>query len=833
MGTEYLQDAWQRSALYAEVMRQRGNQYQAHLKEEVPHVLNFPYEPIMSGRDLPRPVNYWLVRILPPDGTTIDHSRRPFVVVDPRAGHGPGIGGFKSESEVGAALRAGHPCYFIGFLPDPVPGQTVEDVMLAEAAFLERVIELHPSTSCKPVVVANCQAGWQILMTAAIRPELFGPILVAGAPVSYWAGDNPMRYTGGLLGGSWLTALTSDLGAGRFDGAWLVQNFERLNPGNTYWGKQYHLYANVDTEAERYLDFEKYWGGYVFLNDVEIQYIVDNLFIGNRLSTAQLITSDGKRVDLRNIRSPIIVFCSKGDNITPPGQALGWITDLYREQKEVLAHNQTIVYAVHESIGHLGIFVSGSVGSKEHREFTENIDFVEILPPGIYEAILDDIPETLPNSELAGRTNYLMTFKERHISDVRELVKPDIESERRFAAAARVSDINLGLYRTFLQPWVRAAVTPMSAACFAQMHPLRIAYEMQSDRNPWSVAASELAEQARADRKPVSEDNYFLLWQEAVAEAIQNQLDLFRDLRDESYATLFNLIYGSPWIQSLTGLNASEDRAPRRHPGALAESRALVEKEEAQLREQMTEGTLAEAALRALFYVSRTARRFDERGFHLVRQLRERDNKGDCDCLADFKDRVRLQIELMLLDEDTALNSIPAMIKSADPLAIRNVQKFLRSALEAEAEASGERAKRLERVLGIFESVAHAHEQAVQERRQAHEAEKAKLKADASAQAMATAGQVEAGVDAEPQFETGVRVTSSYETLAMESIEAEANAEVNPEAESGTEAEAVAAQIQTAAANRVRSKAATAHRTSSSTSAKPSTRRGGRKNTAR
>ena len=124
--------------------------------------------------------------------------------------------------------------------------------MRAEAAFLERVIALHPESEGKPVVIGNCQAGWQILMTAAVRPELFGPIIVAGSPVSYWAGwpgQNPMRYSGGLLGGSWLTALTGDLGAGRFDGAWLVQNFENLNPTNTLWTKQYNLFSKVDTRA--------------------------------------------------------------------------------------------------------------------------------------------------------------------------------------------------------------------------------------------------------------------------------------------------------------------------------------------------------------------------------------------------------------------------------------------------------------------------------------------------------------------------------------------------------------------------------------------------------
>ena len=44
-----------------------------------------------------------------------------------------------------------------------------------------------------------------------------------------------MRYSGGMLAGSWLTALTSDMGNGKFDGAWLVQNFENLNPANTLW----------------------------------------------------------------------------------------------------------------------------------------------------------------------------------------------------------------------------------------------------------------------------------------------------------------------------------------------------------------------------------------------------------------------------------------------------------------------------------------------------------------------------------------------------------------------------------------------------------------------
>src|SRR5581483_12135484 len=170
------------------------------------------------GRELKRPVNYGLVRVKPPQGVEIDQTRRPFVVIDPRAGHGPGIGGFKADSEIGVAFKAGHPCYFVGFLPEPVPGQTIDDISHAEAIFLEKVIALHPDAEGRPCVIGNCQAGWAIMMLAAIRPELFGPIIVAGSPLQYWAGvhgKNPMRYTGGLLGGSWLTALAGDLGAGK------------------------------------------------------------------------------------------------------------------------------------------------------------------------------------------------------------------------------------------------------------------------------------------------------------------------------------------------------------------------------------------------------------------------------------------------------------------------------------------------------------------------------------------------------------------------------------------------------------------------------------------
>ena len=530
-----------------------------------------------DGRSLARPVNYGLVRIVPPAGVVVDPQKRPFVVVDPRAGHGPGIGGFKADSEIGVAMKAGHACYFIGFLPEPVPGQTIEDIVHAEAAFLETVIELHPEADGKPCVIGNCQAGWAVMMLASLRPELFGPIIIAGTPLSYWAGvegQYPMRYSGGLLGGSWLTALTGDLGAGKFDGAWLVQNFENQNPANTLWSKQYNLYTKIDTEAERYLGFERWWGGHVTLNAEEMQFIVDELFVGNKLAAGEIRTSDGTAIDLRNIRSPIVVFCSKGDNITPPQQALDWILDLYDSVDEIRSLGQTIVYTVHEKIGHLGIFVSAGVARKEYDEFASNIDLIDVLPPGLYEAVLEPSGEAVEHPELV-TGQWIMRCEARTLDDIRALGGNDIEDEHRFAAAARLSEINLANYRVLAQPAVRAAVTPQVAEAMRHLHPLRLSYELFGPHNPWLAWVESEAEFVRANRRPVEADNPFLALQEQLSEQIVDGLEGWRIMSERLAEETFRAVYGAAPLQAALGIDPDSSRPPRKAPKSLL-SGALI-----------------------------------------------------------------------------------------------------------------------------------------------------------------------------------------------------------------------------------------------------------------
>ena len=697
---EYLVDSGQRSVLFMDVMRRRGEQYREHLAETVPHVLDYEIELIADGRNLKRPVNYGLVRVKPPSGVEIDPARRPFVVVDPRAGHGPGIGGFKADSEIGVAMKAGHPCYFIGFMPEPVPGQTIEDIARAEGTFIEKVIALHPDADGKPCVIGNCQAGWAVMILASLRPELFGPMIIAGATLSYWAGvrgKNPMRYSGGLLGGSWLTALTSDLGGGKFDGAWLVQNFENMNPSNTLWTKQYNVYSKVDTEADRYLEFERWWGGHVNLNAEEIQFIVDELFVGNNLAAGRIKTSDGEVVDLRKIRSPIVVFCSKGDNITPPQQALSWILDLYRDVDEIRYYGQTIVYTVHETVGHLGIFVSGGVARKEHAEFSSNIDLIDVLPPGLYEATFEAKSGDTAHADLAGG-NWIMRCEQRTLDDLRAMGGNSLEDERRFATAKRVSEINLSNYRSFIQPWVRALATPQIAEWMRNLHPLRAGYEAFGRDTPAMKAIAEEAEAIRENRKPAAKDNPFLKAQETLSESIVNALDKWRDAQEALSESLFLSIYGSPALQSAVGIDPQADPSPV--PEMSAEHRKLLDARIAELKSRVGTGGLRECGIRALLYAGMTRGMVDERSLEALRRMRKEDAASRL-TLSQFKTLVREQFFMLLLDQEASLAAIPKMLpEEMEPR--RAAVAAIRDVLSIAGEISGETARRLDRIAQLF-----------------------------------------------------------------------------------------------------------------------------------
>ncbi len=590
----YWQDSLQRGLLFADALRARGNDDDAHEAAGTPPLLAYDHETVIDGRDLPRPTNYRLLRILPPADLATDDRLRPYLIIDPRAGHGAGIGGFKDDSQVGVALRGGHVVYFVAFGPHPEPGQTIADVMRAEAAFVREVSRRHPQAP-KPIVVGNCQGGWATMLMAAVNPDITGPLVINGAPVAYWSGrvgENPMRYRGGLSGGIVPALLLADLGGGEFDGAYLVANFENLNPSRNHFGKYYDLYRDVDRGRERFLEFERWWGGIHFMARDEIRWILEQLFVGNRLSRGAAQIEPGCTVDLKQIRSPIIVFCSRGDNITPPQQALNWIVDTYADEQEMTVRGQRIVYAIHDKVGHLGIFVSGAVAKREYTQFEETLKIIEALPPGLYEMRIDETPKA------DGTPQVSVSFHERRLADLASL-DDRRDDEAPFAAVNRLSELTSEFYELQLRPVVKAVATPRTAAALRDAHPMRMQRRFWSDRNPWMRPVAGWAARARDERRAVASDNVFVRAEALWAERVLQAMDLGRDLRDAFEELSFLGVYASPAMRALGERDAWQRRQPT--PVELR-----LQPEVQALLQRLDQGELPEAVVRMLLVLATT-----------------------------------------------------------------------------------------------------------------------------------------------------------------------------------------------------------------------------------
>ena len=684
---QYAVDAVQRSILFWDTLRQRGNQFAKHPWLGPELVLHFDYDVVLDGRTFNRPVNYAMLKIKPPEGMTVDPKKRPYLIIDPRAGHGPGIGGFKDDSQVGVALREGHPVYFVIFFRDPEPGQTLLDVCAAEQQFVKKVRALHPD-SAKPAIVGNCQGGWAAMMLGSSSPNETGPIVINGAPMSYWGGawsegggDNPMRYSGGMLGGTWLASLTADLGNGKFDGAWLVQNFENLNPANSLWDKYYNLYANIDTEPSRFLEFERWWGGYYLMNREEIEWITRNLFVGNKLWSGDVKATDGKAFDLRRIKSPIVLFASMGDNITPPQQAFNWVADMYGSTEEIKAHGQVIVGLTHRSIGHLGIFVSGKVAQKEHTQIVSVLKSIEALPPGLYGMEISE------RKAASGKTEYDVEFREHRLEDFTAYFNRFKRvDEKPFEAVVAISDFNQRAYELFAQPFVQAMSNEMSARLMRQFHPLRVQYWAISSLNPWLAWLEPAAHAVRANRQPGNPGQPLARAEKIGSDLISASLDYYRATRDAATEAAFFAVYANMFSLYL----ADKHQAEMRMAKVVPDPRELPFVQEALA--SIAEGGYAEAFARVSFLLSRRGEPLPLARLRMEEELAEtyaayyptlppdqfRRIRGEQEIIARFEpEQALLTLPVLLADRDdrermlTLLNKLMAdkRVQNAQPTA--------------------------------------------------------------------------------------------------------------------------------------------------------------------
>ena len=268
-----------------------------------------------------------------------------------------------------------------------------------------------------------------------------------------------------------------------------------------------------------------------------------------------------------------------------------------------------------------------------------------------------------------------MRFEPRTLDDVRAIVQPSLENERRFATAQRVSEINLGLYRTLFQPFVQAFASTQTAEWLHKLNPSELPFELFSDRNPLMRQIAQLAEQVREQRQPTSPDNPLLQVQAMISDGIIAALDGYRDLRDRSMEQIFLGIYSSPLLQALVGLRAS-DEPPRRRPGLEPERIEFIQQRIAELKARLAEGGLREAALRGLVYIGMAGPGVDERAFEVLRQMRAAHGGLT---LAEFKQVLREQFFALMLDRDGALAAIPKMLPADTPARAEALDKIRQS----------------------------------------------------------------------------------------------------------------------------------------------------------
>jgi hypothetical protein len=294
--------------------------------------------------------------------------------------------------------------------------------------------------------------------------------------------------------------------------------------------------------------------------------------------------------------------------------------------------------------------------------------------------------------------NYISRFERRTLDDIRALGGNTLDEERCFASVARLSEVNYGLYRSMAQPLLRALATEQGAEWLRRFHPLRMGYELFSDRNPAAQPLASAAQRVRENRQPVAADNIFLQWEKIFSDWMTLSLNAFRDWRDMLVEHTFFGIYGQSWLQALLGLRASDD-PPRPHPGRDSDHMAYIQRRIEELRADMDKGGPREAAIRALVYVGMPEKGTDEREFEMLRRIRAK--HGAEKSLAEFKQDLREQYFMLRIDERRAIELIPKLLQGHENEGPQLLE-YVRQIVYADGSLSEEGQRRLVEVEKMF-----------------------------------------------------------------------------------------------------------------------------------
>jgi len=211
----------------------------------------------------------------------------------------------------------------------------------------------------------------------------------------------------------------------------------------------------------------------------------------------------------------------------------------------------------------------------------------------------------------------------------------------------------------------------------------------------------------RQNRRPAAADNPFIGAQQTMSDQIIRMLDAWRDARDSWAERTFFTVYGSPALQAAAGIDPADSR-PLRKAAKSRLHRELLLARISELKSLIPHGGLRAAVVRALIYVGMARGAVDERAFELLRQIRR--SHGDIP-LSEFKALVREQFLILLIDQEAAVEALPAMLPR-EPEVRQKAIELVTQVLSVRGEISGALAERLERVKRLFNTEQAASEPA-------------------------------------------------------------------------------------------------------------------------
>ena len=448
-------DFFQRAVLMADTLIQRGE----NSLEEHKYFSKYEMEMVLNGSDSPFPCNYHLMHVIPPEEIHFKKNMERPVLICPPYTRKPGIEMIAQVNQVSVAWDHGYEVYYLLFDPTPVTGQEIADTVRTVCSYIKHLNQEYPHPQ-GPILVGNCQAGWHSLLCGLYDPKLKYTLSAVGAPISYWSGepgDDSLRFGGAAVGGAWVAAFLSDVLGGKiFDGANLSLNFDALHSEeNFFLGRWLRTLLGIDTQKENFIAMEQWMTNYCQMSRGSILWIIQNLFIGNRLERNEIELA-GVHLDMKNHPDLLVLLNSLGDNIATPWQCQCWIPTVWESVDAIKAAGKRIVILTHPTAGHLGIFFSSKVSQEWHGAVLKNMDELTALPPGLFSATPRD-----DGSVLIAEINF------------DAIPIPNQQGRMALEKAAQASEANLDMYETHVAPWVRA-ISPWTRDIAFRFHPYRL-----------------------------------------------------------------------------------------------------------------------------------------------------------------------------------------------------------------------------------------------------------------------------------------------------------------------------------------------------------------------